>query len=288
MIDERVWNKALMRRNGMDDATGAGRSVFTPSDSPTLGGRSLEELRSRRNRPLARNAQLQVIGEWDKHLKRNRPAATQDAPREVLKAVEKFHATDASGDVISKFKINNGMPDIQLGYLGHVPAISWMDDLEGVRGPGKAKRHTLMVEGEEVSFLGWRVLFHGDAMPMLALHVETNQAVIVPDSNHPQSKKALESVLKYCGKDGILGLPRIVEYVVEKKPKSNKAKNHWVHELDADAEPVLVKDKATGGLLYAKDRKALLGEIGKPVAAYDVKAWFEENDRPHGTKKKRR
>lgn len=282
MIDERVWNNALQRhrRNGESPSVGA------QSDAHTLGGRTLEEIQSG-TRPLARNAQLQVIGEWDKHLKRN-GATAPEAPKAVLKAVEKFHATSASGDVVSKFKVNNGMPDIQLGYLGHVPAISWMDDLEGVRGPGKAKKHTLMVEGEEVSFTGWRVLFHGNAMPVLALHPESNQAVIVPDSSHPESKKALASILKFCGKkDGILGLPRIVEYVVEKKPKSNKAKNHWVHELDADAEPVLVKDKATGGLLYAKDRKTLIGDIGDPVAAYDVKGWFEENDRPHVAKKKR-
>ena len=283
MRAERVWNNALLRhsRNGESPSVGA------QSDAHNLGGRTLEEIQSG-TCPLARNAQLQVIGEWDKHLKRNGAAATKEAPENVLKAVEKFHATEATGDIVSEFKVNNGMPDVKLGYLGHVPSISWMDDLEGVRGPGKAKKHTLMVEGEEVSFHGWRVLFKGKAMPMLALHPESNQAVIVPDSRHPESKKALASVLKYCGKkDGILGLARIVEYVVEGKPKSNKAKNHWVHELDVDAEPVLVRDKASGGLLYAKDRQELIGDIGEPIAAYDVKAWFEENDRPHGSKKRR-
>jgi hypothetical protein len=218
--------------------------------------------------PILPNPQLQVLGDWTR---RNPVETSPPASRETLNAVRKFHGA-ASGELLTEYGVNDdGDDEIELGYLGHVPAISFLS-----KKVGSAPKQ-IDVNGELVRFSGFRVLFRGQSRPVLALHIPTNEAVIVQGT--------VESMRDRCDDSGVLGYAPVVEYIVEEHDGSTKGDFHYVHEFDKDAEPVLRWADNINGLVYDRDRSLVATRrknAGKKKAVYEVTDWFHEASRRHG------
>lgn len=216
------------------------------------------------------NPQLQVIGDY-----RRNPAVSNDKPSGgVANALKKFHGK-SDGEVVAEFKVDDGNDEVvQLGYLGHVPAISWLVD-ENSRKRNKSRgqpapgHKEIEVDGELVKFFGNRVLFRGDSQPILALRIPTNEAVIVQGS--------IDRLRDCCDSDGIFGLSPVVEYVVTAQKGSSKKSHHYVHEFEPGAEPVLRWDESVNGLVFDRNRTLVRDQSSKIArAVYEVTDWFHE------------
>lgn len=261
LIDDKTWLRAVRKvrnpsRPNEYDIKVDDRFVYNPRH----GWVSAE-------RRLASNPQLQTLGDvWT----RRNPAAPPPA-RETIDALRQFHGK-ATGDVVVEYGVNDGSDDeIELGYLGHVPAIAWLS-----KKTGSATKQ-IDVNGELVRFHGFRNLFRGQSRPVLALHIPTNEAVIVQGS--------VESLRSRCDDSGVLGFAPVVEYIVEAKEDSNKGDYHYVHEFEKDAEPVLRWNDKINGLVYDRDRTLVAARRrnGTKQAIYEVTDWFHEGQiRRHG------
>ncbi len=229
------------------------------------------------DRPIVSNPQLQVLGDYGT---RRNPLFNAGGPTAVVarpetpRAVKKFHGT-SSGGVVSEYSVEDGDDDvIELAYLGHVPAVSLLSD-----EPGSAKKQ-VDVNGEKVRFSGFRWLFRGKSRPILALHVPTNQAVVVQGT--------VETLHDRCDSRGVMGFAPMVEYIVEEVDGSSKGEYHYVHTFEGSAEPVLRWSEEVNGLMYDKDRTLMQpAETRKNPrfnkrAVYSVDEWFEELPRKHG------
>lgn len=263
MIDDQTWLRAVRKvRNGRGgfDVKVDDRFVY----NPLHGWRENEVPR----RPLASNPQLQVLGDWT----RRNPAAAVSPNRATIDALRRFHGK-ASGDVVSEYVVDDGSDEeLELGYLGHVPAISWLS-----KKVGSASKQ-IDVNGELVKFHGFRNLFRGQSRPVLALHIPTNEAVIVQGS--------VESLRDRCDDSGVLGFAPVVEYIVEAQDGSSKGDYHYVHEFEREAEPVLAWNDRIKGLVYDRDRSLVASRrknAGAKRAVYEVTDWFHEGElRRHG------
>lgn len=232
------------------------------------------------------NPQLQVLGDWTRRNPYVGPDLDQDhddrrwndtgsavmsppaPPREVTSATRRFHGK-ASGDIVEQFESDDGKEQVfDLSYLGHVPAISWLSS-----EPGSAEKQ-IDVNGELVSFTGFRRLFRGQSCPVLALHVPTNEAIVV--------RGTVESLKDRCDSRGVLGFSPVVEYIVNAVRGSSKGRYHYVHEFAKDAEPVLVWNDSMSGLVFDRDRTLVGSRRNKSnagfrkKAVYEVADWFRE------------
>lgn len=266
MIDDETWLRAvrMVSRPGSPgefDVKVDDRFVFNPREGWRRRGVG---------RPVTSNPQLQVLGDYT----RRNPVETRrnsGASGETLSAIRKFHGS-SSGDLVCEYGTDDGDDEVfDLGYLGHVPAISWLSQKTG------SAPKQIDVNGELVRFRGFRNLFRGQSRPVLALHIPTNEAVIVQGT--------VESLRSRCDDSGVLGFAPVVEYIVEDHKGSSKGDYHYVHEFDKDAEPVLRWDDRFNGLVYDRDRSLVASRRkneGKKQAVYEVSDWFHEATRRHG------
>ena len=205
-------------------------------------------------RPLARNPQLQVLGN----------PATDVSPDRVNRAVKRFHGT-SNGALLKKFETSDGQNKvIDLAYLGNCPAVAWLSDERG------SKDHDILVEKSHVKFHGFRTLFHGDRQPHLCLWVDPNVesdkqlAVLIGGD--------VRKLKDRCDENGILGVAPIVEYTVEEIANSSKSDSHFVHTYHESREPVLRWRDEVNGLAYERDR-SVAGLSG--IAPYVIRDWFD-------------
>lgn len=289
MMDDRVWLEAVRRVTGPDAGRRRSQSrnpSRNPSDEAEIrrlmdrvrGGTVFNEgedidrdLRRRVNNP-----QLQVLGDY-----RRNPAV--EAPqRAVSTALQKFHGK-SDGDVVAEFEVNDGSDEeIQLAYLGHVPAVSWLVDQGAKRNRSRKSKNEssagnkqIDVDGEIVKFFGNRHMFRGSSQPILALRIPTNEAVIVQGS--------VDSLRDCCDSDGIFGLSPVVEYIVEALKGSSKKDHHYVHEFEPGLEPVLRWDDSVNGLVFDRNRTLVRNCANQTKrAVYVVEDWFHEKHKRHG------
>lgn len=289
MIRDDLWFRA-MRRSGRLPKSNPGSGLLY---SPSTGRFSREESCPRcgfaydgrtgrafiagepcpscsETRDARSNPQLQLLG----NPRRNLGSATLRPPEEVDRAVNKFHGA-STGQLLDQYVVEDGEPGqqvIDLAYLGDVPAISWLSRRSGSR------EHSIKVEDEDVRFHGFRTIFRSkSSMPTLALWIDRSVpvndrlAVIVGDG--------VERLRDECDSDGVLGIAPIVEYVVEKLKRSNKAKDWFVHQFEPGAEPVLRWNEGINGLVYERDRKIAGNRTNPPGgrAVYKVTDWFHES-----------
>lgn len=222
------------------------------------------------------NPQLQLLG----NPRRNEALATVRSPEEVDRAVNKFHGA-STGRLVHQYTVDDGEPgqtEIDLAYLGDVPAVSWFSGVSGSR------KHSIEVEGEKVEFNGFRTLFRGESMPILALWID--RSVPVNDRLAVMVGGNVERLRDQCDSNGVLGAAPVVEYVVEKLANSNKAKDWFVHQFEPNAEPVLRWNDGINGLVYERDRSVAGAKLNPPGgrAVYKVTDWFHETQ-PHGSRR---
>lgn len=194
----------------------------------------------------------------------HRNEETPKPSRRLRKAIESFHG-QSRGNVLETFEIDDGDDAVvDLGYLGHVPFVSWVD------ADGDARR--IEVEGEFIKFRGNRIPFKVSHRPLLGLVESSNEAVLV--------QGGIETLREHCDDRGVLGFAPAVEYVVKDAPGSTKGSHHYVHEFAKGFEPVLRWEDSIGGFVYDKDR-TLMGPVDNPVAVYEVSDWFHEGNSRH-------
>lgn len=272
MIDDDTWLRAVRMVRG----TGARRNEFDVK----VDDRFLFNPRhgwQRNERPTVANPQLQVLGDWTRpnpFLRQVETRRNLSASPNVTSAIQKFHGK-STGDVVMDYTVDDGKDDeIELAYLGHVPAISWLSKKVG------SSPKQIDVNGEWVRFNGFRNLFRAtpnQSRPVLALHTPTNEAVIVQGT--------VASLKDRCDDGGVLGFAPVVEYIVEAVEGSSKGDYHYVHEFEKDAEPVLRWSDEFNGLVYDRDRtlvKSRRRNKGAKTAVYEVSDWFHEAERRHG------
>jgi len=217
-----------------------------------------------------RNPQLQVLGDT----RRNKGRPPSPSSRAIDKSIRSFHGSDPRWNEVFHHDTDIGDDRIDLVYLGHAPAVSWVS---GKRG---SARHRIKVEDEWISFKGFRPQCGGSRRPVLALRTDTNEAVLVGGF--------LATLRRHCDHNGVLGYAPAVEYVVDEDaiPDSSKETFHYVHEFKQEREPVLRWDDEIGGLVYDKDRTLMDPELSGPEAeaAYYVEDWFHEVEQRHGSR----
>lgn len=267
-MDDQVWLEAVRRVTGGRKNPGAApeaeirRLMGRVRGGHVMGGRRIVD-----------NPQLQVLGDMRRNPGRRNDQSEPSRP--VSGALQKFHGK-SDGDIVAEFEINDGSDDeIQLAYLGHVPAVSWLEEPGAKRNKKRKSRndtlgdHEIDVDGELVKFHGNRVLFRGRSQPILALRIPTNEAVIVQGS--------VDSLRDQCDADGIFGYSPVVEYIVEALKGSSKGDSHYVHEFEKDLEPVLRWDDSVNGLVFDRNRSLITGKRNSGKRAiYEVTDWFHE------------
>jgi hypothetical protein len=189
-----------------------------------------------------------------------------DSPDHVKRAVKKFHGTE-TGRLVKEYSTDDGSnTKIDLAYLGDCPAVAWLSNAKG------STNHDIVVEKEHVKFRGFRVTFDDknvNDMPTVCLWVDPN--VETKDQLAVLVGGGIARLKKYCGKNGVLGIAPIDEYVVERLPSSKKSDSWYLHQHVKGKEPVLRWSNKVNGLVFERDR-SLVGLSGKAI--YRVSDWF--------------